>query len=76
MAEEEQCPEYEEFLEWFRKEAQPHYLKYTAHFVNCPNCQRGALSVKDQVGFDMLRMSEDEIIQKAREALEEEGGAP
>ena len=73
MTEEEQCPEAKEYLEWYDKEAAPRVRKFAAHLVNCPKCQREVLSVKDRMGFDMLRMSDEEIIQKARESLEKEG---
>lgn len=75
MTEEEQCPEAKEYLEWYDKEAAPRVRKYAAHLVNCPKCQREVLSIKDSMAFDILRMSEDEIIQKTREELEKgEGG--
>ena len=75
MTEEEQCPEAKEYLEWYDKEAAPRVRKYAAHLVNCPKCQREVLSIKDSMAFDILRMSEDEIIQKTREGVEKgEGG--
>lgn len=73
MTEDELCPEAKEYLEWYDREAAPRVRKFAAHLVNCPKCQREVLSAKDQLGFDMLRMSDEEIIQKARESLEKEG---
>jgi len=71
MAEDELCPEAKEYLEWYDREAAARVRKFAAHLVNCPKCQRQVLSVKDQMAFQMLRMSDEEVVQTARESLEE-----
>lgn len=74
MAEEELCPEAKEYLEWYGKEAAPRVRKFAAHFVNCPQCQRRFLSIKDPMAFEILKMSDEEFVQRTRESLEKEEG--
>lgn len=75
MAEEEFCPEAKEYLEWYDREAASRIRKFAAHLVNCPKCQRQVLSVKDPMAFQILKMSDQEIIERTRESLEKEEGS-
>ena len=70
MAEEEMCPEAKEYLEWYNREAASRINKFAAHFVNCPKCQREVLSVRDPMALQMLAMSDEEFVRRAREKLE------
>ena len=74
MTEEELCPEAKEYLEWYEAEAASRVRKFAAHLVNCPKCQRQVLSVKDSMAFQMLTMSDEEVVQRARESLKEQKG--
>jgi len=75
MTEDELCPETKEYIEWFDRETTPRMRKFAAHLVNCPKCQRLVLSIKDQAGFDMLKMSEEEVLRRVRAVLEQGEGS-
>lgn len=70
MNNEEPCPETQEYLDWFDKEAVPHIEKLRAHFSQCLKCQQIFLSTKDKMALNLLLLSDEEALQRIKEKME------
>lgn len=64
------CPEFREWQKWFENEFTPALAKFAAHFVDCPICRELILSQKDGIGLDILSMSEEELLKRAKKLKE------
>lgn len=68
---EEICPQFQEYLGWVEKEAMPRYREFAAHFANCSKCQKLIFEMKDQMAFNLLRTSNEQLIERAKEIAKE-----
>ena len=63
---EELCSEMENFIEWYNKEIMPEINKILVHCVECPQCQKFWLDLKDQWALEMLLMSDEEAMRRIK----------
>ena len=64
---EELCPEYRKYLEWYDREVMPEFNKFIAHLANCPKCQRLIVTLKDKMAIEALKMPDEAFIEVLRE---------
>jgi len=57
------CPEMQQFMDWFRDKAWPQYQKFYTHLATCSKCQQLFLQFKDQLGLKMIQTSDDELLE-------------
>lgn len=59
---EDDCPEAAKYCDWYMAEALPHLREYVTHVRNCPMCRSALSSIKDKLGFDLLKASDEEAM--------------
>lgn len=66
IVEKPECPEAQEYLQWFEEEASPHLRKLYAHILKCPSCREIMLEGKDTLAYAVLAASDGEVIEEIR----------
>jgi len=56
------CPEVTEYEEWFSINVIPKMSKLANHMQSCPACQEYLLNLKDQIGFEALKTSDETVL--------------
>ncbi len=60
------CPEFQQFMDWFEKNAWPEMSKFYTHVATCSQCRQTFIEFKGQMELKMIQTSDAEFIEEMK----------